>query len=39
MGEPFLNEFPLMLAKGLLGRGGPMRVDADGLLADCGLRS
>jgi len=27
-----------MLPKGLLGRGGPM-IEADGLLADCGLRS
>jgi hypothetical protein len=27
-----------MLPKGLLGRGGPM-IDADGLFADCGLRS
>jgi hypothetical protein len=38
IGDPFRNEAPDMLPKGLLGRGGPMS-DADGLLADCGLRS
>jgi hypothetical protein len=38
MGEPFRNEVPDMLPKGLLGLGGPMN-EADGLLADCGLRS
>ena len=38
MGDPFRNEFPDMLPKGLLGFGGPM-IDAEGLLADCGRRS
>lgn len=38
MGDPLRNEVPDMLPNGLLGRGGPIK-EADGLFADCGLRS
>ena len=38
IGEPFRSD-PDILPKGLLTRGKPMTADADGLLADCGLRS
>jgi hypothetical protein len=37
IGEPFRNDD--MLPKGLLTRGNPISADAEGLLADCGLRS
>lgn len=39
LGEPFRNELPDMLPKGLPNRGGPISDEAEGLLADWGRRS
>jgi hypothetical protein len=39
LGDPFRNELPDMLPKALPSRGGPIRDEAEGLLADWGRRS